>query len=128
MSFFLFLCTSVNIVLFSLRLSCRSGETSCNFSLMLLGILFCATCSNPLRATTAFTSGMVDLTRSLYFRCAPLSLLVAESFTLLYISGFSKGVFFIKGQFSGISVFFSSSFCEYSSLASPQFFLKRLPA
>ena len=97
----------------------QKWETSCNFLLMSLGILSCASCSSPLRATTAFTSGMVDLTRSLCFRCAPLSLLVAESFTLLYISGFSKGVF-VNGQFSGISVFFSSYFCESPSLAFPQ--------
>ena len=62
---------------------------------------------------------MVDLTRNLCFRCAPLSLLVVESFTLLYISGFNKGVF-INGQFSGISVFFNFSFCESPSLAFPQ--------
>ena len=127
MSLFLFLCISVNIVLFSRRLLCRSGQTTCNFLLMLLGILSCASCSSPLRAATAFTSGMVELTRSLCFRCAPLFPLVAESFTLLYISGLSIGVF-INGQFSGISVFSSSSFCESPSLFFPKFFLIRLPA
>ena len=123
MSLFLFLCISVNIVLFSRRLLCRSGQTTCNFLLMLLGILSCASCSSPLRAATAFTSGMVDLKRSLCFCCAPLSLLVAESFALLYISGFSKRVF-INGQFSGISVFFNSSFCESPSLAFSQILSK----
>ena len=100
-SLFVFLCISVNLILFSLRLLCRSGETSCNFLFTSLGILSCASCSSPIITTTAFTSGKVDLTKSLYFRCASLSLLVAESFTLLYISGFSKGVF-MKRQFLGI--------------------------
>ena len=113
----------MNVVLFSRRLLWRSGETSCNFLLIPLGILSCASCSSPLRATTAFMSGMVDLTRSLCLRYAPLSLLVAESFTLLYISGFSKGVF-INEQFSGISEFLNSSFCESSSLAFPPIFSK----
>ena len=112
------LCISLNIVLFRLRLLCRSREPSYNFLLMSLGILSCTSCSNLLRATTTFTSGIVDLTRSLYFHCAPLRLLVVESFTLLYISGFGKGVF-ITGQFSVTSVFFSSSFCESPSLDIP---------
>ena len=125
MSLFLFLSISVNIVLFSWRLLWISGETSCNFLLKSLGILSCASCSSPLRATTAFTSGMVDLTRSLCFRCALLSLLVAQSF-ILYISGFSKGVF-KNGQFSGISVFFGSSFWESPSLDFPQILSKTSP-
>ena len=95
----------------------------CNFLLMSLGILSCASCSSPLRTTTAFASGMVDLTRSLCLRWALLSLLLVESFILLCISGFSKGVF-INGQFSRISIFFSSSFYESPSLAFPKILSK----
>ena len=123
MSLFLFLCISVNIVLFSRRILSRSGETSCNFLLISLGILSCASCSSPLRTTTVFMSSMVDLSRSLCFHCVALSLLIAESFTLFYISGFNKGVF-IKRQFSGISVFFNSSFCNSPSKTFPQILSK----
>ena len=90
----LFLCVSVNRVLFSLRLLCRSGELSCNFFLrcpLALEIyLVSASCSSPFRVKTASMSGMVNLTRSLCFCCAPLFLLVAESLTLLSISAVRK--------------------------------------
>ena len=43
-----------------------------------------------------------------------------KSFTLLWIS---RGVF-IKNFFSGISIFFSSSFCEFLGLTLPQTFSK----
>ena len=61
MSLFLFLCISVNMVLFSLRILCRSGVTYCNFFLMSFGILSFASCSSLFRATTAFATGMGDL-------------------------------------------------------------------
>ena len=61
MSLFLFLCISENMILFSLRILCRSEVTYCNFFLMSFGILSCASCSSLFRATTAFTSGMGDL-------------------------------------------------------------------
>ena len=100
------------IVMFDLILFCRGEETSCYFLLMSHRILSCASCCSSFRATTAFTSSMVDLTRGFCFRCAPYLCLWQKHllcFTLFYISGFSKEVF-IKRKLQGISIFFSSSF------------------
>ena len=112
MSLFLFLCISVKIVLPSLRLLWRSKETPCNL-ILCHEISYCALRSSSFRATTDFTSGIVDWARRLCFRCAPLSLLLVESFTLFYIPEFSKGAL-KKGTFSEINMFFSSLFWESS--------------
>ena len=104
----------MNIVLPSLGLLWRSKETPCNL-ILCHEISYCALCSSSFRATTDFTSGIVDWARRLWFRCAPLSLLLVESFTLFYISEFSKGPL-QKGTFSEISMFFSSLFWESSHL------------